>query len=148
LLVHVPIINFFFHDLNNLQLSSSTVQYNWRTKDMWPIQIKSLYCHNTMNARVQVVKVFCANCSMRLWITNIEYICNTYTCAYIHTHTHTYIYIYIYTELNTYGTYGKYYTIQRAQNENKIINTIITVHHYLCSAVQYKLVQTECQGTA
>ncbi len=81
LLVHVPIINFFFHDLNNLQLLSSTVQYNWWTKDMWPIQIKSLYCHNTMNASVQVVKVFCANCSMTLWITSIIYI---------------YIYIYIY----------------------------------------------------
>ncbi len=38
------------------------------------IQIKSLYCHNTMNASVQVVKVFCANCSMTLWMTNIEYI--------------------------------------------------------------------------
>ncbi len=84
-----------------------------------------------MNASVQVVKVFCANCSMTIWITSIEYIYATH----------------IYKGLNTGREQHMVNIILYRERVMKtIINTIITVHLYLCSAVRYELVQTDCQG--
>ncbi len=74
---------------------------------------------------------------MTLWMTSIEYI-------------YIYIYIYathIYKGLNTGREQHMVNIILYRERAMKtIINIIITVHLYLCSAVRYELVQTDCQG--
>ncbi len=101
-----------------------------------------------MNANVQVVKVFCANCIRQYdsMMTSIEYICNTHIysiCMYMY----MYIYIYIYIRDSIQTEQHMVNIILYREHEMKtIINTMITVHIYLCSAVRYELMQTECQG--
>ncbi len=57
LLVHVPITIFFLNVMNNLQLLSSILHYNSCTKDETKLKPNHFIVTNTMNARVQVVKV-------------------------------------------------------------------------------------------
>ncbi len=50
-------------------------------------------------------------------------------------------------ELNTdREQYMVHIILYREHKMKTIINIIITVHIYLCSAVQYELMQTECQS--
>ncbi len=68
---------------------------------------------------------------MTIWMTNIEYIYMQH----------------IYKGLNTgIEQHMVNIILYRERAMKTIINTIITVHIYLCSAVRYELVQTECQG--
>ncbi len=47
------------HEQFAVVIQHPTLQLMHKRRDQ--IKTKSLYCHNTMNARVQVVKIFCAN---------------------------------------------------------------------------------------
>ncbi len=114
LLVHVP-ITIFLNVMNNLQLLSSSLHYNSCTKRRDQIKTKSLYCHNTMNARVQVGEsLLCKLSSMTVRMTNIEYIMQ-----------HIYMYTY---GLNTCREQYMVNIILCREHEMKTIINTITVH--------------------
>ncbi len=59
LLLACPCLLLPCHEQFAVVIQHPTLQLMHKRRDQ--IKTKSLYCHNTMNARVQVVKVFCAN---------------------------------------------------------------------------------------